>query len=159
MRGRRGTFYFSDTACTALGACVRGRRVPLDRAPPFLPPCCAVRRHLARDAPFPAQTRCMTASRAIPKRVFTPARKNRARISHVLIFQNVGSAHAHPSETPRNPTSGSGCKTGPFPAFFAIGPAAQRPRHPFRTPQNGPKTVSAPCRKRIASTAQQTPVG
>jgi hypothetical protein len=107
-----------------------------------------------------SNNRASRSRRAPPEPPFpTPARILRARISHISIFQNVGSAHAHPPETTHNPTSGSGCETGPFPAFVAIGPAAQRSRHPFRTPQNGPKTVSAPCCKRIASAAQQTPVG
>ncbi len=78
-----------------------GRRGNLGaRNPPIFPSRCALPNTPARDTRSRAQPQYMTASRAIPKRVFAPARIFRARISHVSIFQNVGSAHASRAKHP-----------------------------------------------------------
>ncbi len=110
--------------------------------------------HGARELPFPVRGRYMTASRAIPKRVFTPR-----EFPHVSVFQNVGSALDPRAKTPRNPTSGCAPKTDSergkrwfVPTVFTIPPR-------FRPPTSGRKNVSAPSRNPFATTAQQTAVG
>jgi hypothetical protein len=100
----------------------------------------------------------MTASRAIQKRAFTPARKIRARISHVSIFQNMGSAHVTPPKTPRKPTSGSEPVLRVFPEFSAIHTPARRFSTPIFAPQFGSKTETDASRNPLAPGAQQTAV-
>jgi hypothetical protein len=100
----------------------------------------------------------MTASRAIQNRVFTRARKNLARISHVSIFQSVGTAHAHPSKHPRKHTPGSGAAALEFPKIFRVFLAACGFSLRFPPPKNGAKTKTDAFRNPLARGAQQTAV-
>jgi hypothetical protein len=105
-----------------------------------------------------SNNRASRSRRAPPEPPFpTPARILRARISHISIFQNVGSAHAHPSKTPRNPTSGLARETRAFSAFFTFFPAAIVFGTPFSTPRIGAKTISALSRKPLATRRATNP--
>jgi hypothetical protein len=99
--------------------------------------------------------RCAPSKHPLP----TPARKIRARTSHVSIFQNEGSALAPRAKTPRNPTPGSSP-----PSLAKLGKCRVCLKvvqiHPlvFRA-QIVPKCVSDHFRNPIAESAQQNPVG
>jgi hypothetical protein len=139
--------------CTAFGQRMRVRApAPHDSSPLRVPPTSP------RDARCPARRRYMTASRAIPNGVFSPARIFRARISHVSIFRNLGSALTRFAKTPRNHTSGFASFLRLFHAFSAIHTPAPVVRpHSFH-PQNTSKTKTAPSRNFLATTAQQNRV-
>ena len=68
---------------------------------------------------------------------FTPARKNHPRISHVSVFQNVGSAHTPPAKTPRNPTLDSPSPAREVPAFSRLHPLGFVVATRSSTPQKG----------------------
>jgi hypothetical protein len=96
--------------------------------------------------------------RAPPETPFpTPARIFRARISHVSIFQNVGSAHAHTSKTPRNPTPGLARETRAFSTFSTLCPAAIVFGAPSSIPRIGAKTISPLSRKPLATRRATNP--
>jgi hypothetical protein len=101
----------------------------------------------------------MTASRAIQKRVFARARKNRARISHVSIFQNVDSTHAPSPKSVRKPTPHPALNSRLFPLFSAICSAGFGFPDDFRPPENGSEIKTDAFRNPFANTAQQTRVG
>jgi hypothetical protein len=101
----------------------------------------------------------MTASRAIQKHVFTRARKKRARISHVSVFQNVDSTHAPSPKSVRKPTPDSTLNSRRFPPFFAICTPGFGVPDDFRPPENGSEIKTDAFRNPVANTAQQTRVG
>jgi hypothetical protein len=101
----------------------------------------------------------MTASRAIQKRGFTRARKNRARISHVSIFQNVDSTQPPSPKSVRKPTPDSTLNSRRIPPFFAICTPDFVFPDDFRPPENGSEIKTDAFRNPVANTAQQTRVG
>jgi hypothetical protein len=96
--------------------------------------------------------------RAPPETPFpTPARICRARISHVSIFQNMGSAHAIPPKTPRNPTAGCAHTTRVFSTYFAFFPAVSVLAGLVSTPQFGSTTISPLSRNPVATRRATNP--
>lgn len=74
---------------------------------PKTSPRCAPTCARFRDMQFRGVGHSSSAPRAPQNAIFTPARKNHPRISHVPIFGNVGSAHARSAKHPRKHTSHS----------------------------------------------------
>jgi hypothetical protein len=136
------------------------RRRSAGSTTPIIPPRCALRRPQPPDPRFLARGRCMTASRAIQKRVFGSARKNEGRISHIPGNGNVGNTATHPPKPPRNHTSDSDLGTlafsrknidkpsaRPVSARAAAPPKQGRKRFPHRVaihlrqPRNKPPSI------------------
>jgi hypothetical protein len=96
--------------------------------------------------------------RAPPETPFpTPARILRARIPHVSISQNMGSAHAIPPKTPRNPTSCCAHTTREFSTYFAFCPAVSVLGDLIFTPQIGSTTISPLSRNSVATRRATNP--
>ncbi len=160
--GRTGPWIDDRAVCHAWPAL--GTSMP-PSAPPNIPLRCApglspfrrssstpsISTHVEIDA-FPS------APRAPKNPRFTPARKNRARISHVSIFQNMGSARATPQKSPRNPTLDSPSPAREFPTFSRVHTPAVRFRDPFLRSQNTSEIKTGASHNPFANTAQQTPV-
>jgi hypothetical protein len=135
-------------------------------ASPKIPPSCAPHQHPRPVSPFaptisiPVEQRRFPPAPRDPKNtLFTPARKNRAQISHVSFFQNEGSAHPPRAKPPRNHTLDSDAKTRAHPTFSRVHTPRTVFPDPFSTPQNTPESNSSLSRNPIAPIAQQSPVG
>jgi hypothetical protein len=122
--------------------------VSSDSASPSVLGCVSRDQRCARPAP-----------RAPGNPVPAPARIFRVRVSHISMFQNVGSAREMPPKTPRKPMSGCALVSRLFPTFSSGWPLDVVFPVSIFAPQIGSETKTDASRTRIAATAQQTPVG